>query len=574
LALEKSAFQNKNLDLKWNRSRRLGDIEWLAIAVSLFIVHAAFFRKLMFTGWCCDGAGYQEIARHITSHGMFSSEAFNDMRTYGYPLVLSLLGLVERVTSIPLTLLSTEFQAGIYLLAAWLLRNEIQRIDLRLGRWVFVVLCLNVFVLTYAAETLTESPTLSIILLLASCWLWSVRRFRSRRWALTALAGGVLAGFSVMVRPANLFLPVAWIAGQATLMMFRRVGPRPGERVRRVAVFVLTLTAIAAPSVPQLYNNIVFGHKATPLVAFDQGRDTIAWGVRHLKFVTGLPPVSNVDVPYINPYAIHTNSSSPLSWYRDNPAAGIKTIFWHSFALIDQDFIYPYVVDLSPSYRIPLALINHIGIGLAVYALWLWLKAARRPGKGRPILRINAPFTACYILGVFAVYCTVRVDARYGLPLILLAGALAVPAVRHLKQLPVRRLIVPAVAVAVYTTAAIAASGWMRSLAPLISGVPSRPALESFAVMKSPSPGTALPGSKVTFEWSAPADADHYWLDVGTTAGKGEIFASATKNTSQTVMGIPCDGRPIYVQLYTGLLGHWIFHRLYTYTAPTGCTAK
>ena len=96
---------------------------------------------------------------------------------------------------------------------------------------------------------------------------------------------------------------------------------------------------------------------------------------------------------------------------------------------------------------------------------------------------------------------------------------------------------------------------------------------QSAAVLQTPTPGSTLPAS-ATFTWNAVVGADQYWLDVGNTVAVGDIWAGAiATTTSQVVSGLPCDGRTIYVQLYTHLNGAWLTPQRYTYTAPTGCTA-
>ena len=471
---------------RWG-GRWLSDSEWLAVACALLIVHAAFFRRLIYFPSCpvCDAVLYQDLARHILDNGLFSAAAFCDFRTYGYPLFLSALGWLERFTSVPLSLLAMETQLGIYLLAGWLLRNEICRISWQAGRCLFVALCLNVFVLVYAAETMTESLSLTIAVLLAWCWLWSLRIFRSRKWMPAAITGGVLAGFAVMVRPANLSLLAAWVAGQAILVLSRRIGPHPGEAVRRSPVFALMLGAIAVPCIPQLYNNIVFGKAATPLVAHDLASFQINTGITSLKYITGRPPIPISQIYYVNPFAKAANidPGHPLRWYRENPASGFKTLSLHAFALLDQDFIFPYVVDLTPPYRIPLAVLNHVGIGLAAWALWLWIWHDPRFGAG-PILRITLPVIMLYIFGVFVICGAAVVEARFGLPLILLAAPLAGAAIRHFLRLPARRLVLPGATVAVYTAMAIGASGWMRSQSPAISNLEHRGSHPNLALFK------------------------------------------------------------------------------------------
>jgi predicted extracellular nuclease len=88
------------------------------------------------------------------------------------------------------------------------------------------------------------------------------------------------------------------------------------------------------------------------------------------------------------------------------------------------------------------------------------------------------------------------------------------------------------------------------------------------AVLTSPTPGTTLAGTTVTFGWSAGSTALEYWLDVGTTLGGTQIY-SAPQGTglSATVSGLPSGGVPVYVRLWSRLpkLG-WTYNE-YTYTA-------
>jgi len=77
----------------------------------------------------------------------------------------------------------------------------------------------------------------------------------------------------------------------------------------------------------------------------------------------------------------------------------------------------------------------------------------------------------------------------------------------------------------------------------------------TLANLTAPAPDNANPptlsGSTVTFSWSAVNGAAKYWLDVGNSAGQGDISAGALTETSKTVSNIPVDGRPIYIQLWT-----------------------
>jgi hypothetical protein len=90
----------------------------------------------------------------------------------------------------------------------------------------------------------------------------------------------------------------------------------------------------------------------------------------------------------------------------------------------------------------------------------------------------------------------------------------------------------------------------------------------SNATMTTPSPGSTLAGSTVTFSWTAGTGASAYWLDVGTVQGQGNISGSNVGLlTSKSVSGIPTNGSTIYVRLWTQIGGSWTDID-YVYTAP------
>ena len=87
-------------------------------------------------------------------------------------------------------------------------------------------------------------------------------------------------------------------------------------------------------------------------------------------------------------------------------------------------------------------------------------------------------------------------------------------------------------------------------------------------VMSTPTPGSTLTGSSVTFNWTAGAGASAYWVDVGSTAGGNNYSSSGNLGTAltTTVNGLPTDGSTIYVTLYSLIGGVWTA-KAYIYTA-------
>jgi hypothetical protein len=95
----------------------------------------------------------------------------------------------------------------------------------------------------------------------------------------------------------------------------------------------------------------------------------------------------------------------------------------------------------------------------------------------------------------------------------------------------------------------------------------------SLAVMTSPAKGSTLTGSTVTFQWSAGAGVSQYWLYVSDLApGEQDIYgATQGTNTSKTLTGLPSNGVPIYVRLWSEIGSAWSFLD-YSYTAASSLT--
>jgi hypothetical protein len=73
---------------------------------------------------------------------------------------------------------------------------------------------------------------------------------------------------------------------------------------------------------------------------------------------------------------------------------------------------------------------------------------------------------------------------------------------------------------------------------------------DSTAKIYSPAGGSSLTSSTVTFYWNSAVGAEHYWLDVGTVQGQGNIYAGDQGTaTFRTVSGIPTG--TIWVRLWT-----------------------
>ena len=88
------------------------------------------------------------------------------------------------------------------------------------------------------------------------------------------------------------------------------------------------------------------------------------------------------------------------------------------------------------------------------------------------------------------------------------------------------------------------------------------------AQITSPTPGSTLSSSSVTFNWSSGSGVSLYYLYVGTSPGGSNIFNNFVAAGTQSVGGIPTDGQPVNVRLWSLISGNWQFND-YTYTAAS-----
>ena len=89
------------------------------------------------------------------------------------------------------------------------------------------------------------------------------------------------------------------------------------------------------------------------------------------------------------------------------------------------------------------------------------------------------------------------------------------------------------------------------------------------AVMQTPSPGSKLSGSSVTFTWTAGTGATGYEITVGSTYGGSDIYLSGNLGgLTTTVNNLPVNGSTIYVTLISYVVGGQL-QNYYRYISAT-----
>jgi hypothetical protein len=90
---------------------------------------------------------------------------------------------------------------------------------------------------------------------------------------------------------------------------------------------------------------------------------------------------------------------------------------------------------------------------------------------------------------------------------------------------------------------------------------------KTVAALTSPTPGSTLAGSAVTFTWTPATGATTYALNLGSTVGGSDLYNSGhVTGTSVTATGLPANGEPIYAKLWAFVNNAWVTTN-YSYTA-------
>ena len=441
----------------------LNRYEWAGLLFGLLIAHLFMVRSAA-TPLAYDDYDYAMAGRSILEGGLFSKFYGSEVRTYGYPLFLSLVHGLSDAISLPLKWVAFEIQLSLYFLSAAFLRRELLHRHETLTRAVFCATAVNFYALLYTTEILTESLSASVLLIAAASWL---RLQRNPSHLMPFCLGSIAAAAAVMIRPANLFLLGSWIMACAIVLgpffLKRRAAM---SAFGRIAVFAAIACAIL---LPQWTNNVRNWQSNSPLVATDLQLLQQELGIRYLKYATALPPSPQPEVYYENPLLEGTtlNPAAPASWYAQHPFRGALTIGLHLFNMTDQDLLFTYASDLRPWFRVPHGLVNHGVVALGLLGLFVFWRNTARRGTRTEIESGTA--VALLILSNAAIYAMTAVEMRFGLTLLLVLFPSAAYGFAHFTAVKNDRTrLALAGAITTYVTAALLLSTWIRSQSPQI----------------------------------------------------------------------------------------------------------
>ncbi len=451
-------------------------IEALAL-LFLFLVAHAMFASFSNDPFYYDEREYVLAGRSIITGGLISKFSATDGRTYGYPLLLAggiaankLLRHFHIEASPRLLFFYAHLfiYIGLAIFARQWMRHRIGSTNA--STWVFVALCLNVFNIAYLPHALTETVSFSLLVVSLLLINDTIAAGRNPLSPVRFALAGLVSGYAVMVRPANIFLfplvipLVSWQLLRATL------------RVKLSSLLFALMLVLAC--LPQAAINRKFYHVTSILPAADLAGYQTSSGRQFIKYATSIDQRFEPKVFYFNPFRLHRKAS-----LLRNGINFLVTSALHVFNLFDQDLILPYNRTLTPWYHWWTTMISLAMVGLGSLGLSRMLLPAfkRKLGRGLPDLGKIAldryVLTAAIVLILYAgLYSQTAVECRFGLPMISLLSIFIPAGINRYRDFLKINAGAAVTVMAAYLVCCAALSGWVRAQAPLIQGQARAPA--------------------------------------------------------------------------------------------------
>jgi hypothetical protein len=373
-----------------------------------------------------DAWGYQFYAFRFRQYGIFHD--FGTIRTYGYPLFLYVLTYVSGFDGNRLSLVAGTVQFGLFLAATVWLASQVSHISRRLGLAILIGLLLNPLLVSLVTDALTEGLSVFLYVLLVAL-AFKFDGAKSGRTGILAL-GAMVAAATLMVRPANLAVVLAWHLAVAATIARHKVRT---ERGALAAAAVSSLIAAAAfVWGPQVTYNLISHGKASFLPVCELGGFQSAYSIIAWKYDTLVAGDAAGPWNYLNPlFRGHLNASSGWRWYLDHPIAGAATLAAHIFNAFSVTNLFTYIRDLNPPYSVLLRAVYWSLTVIGLLGVWRYARSVTRGGARyvEPTSGLAVTFLALSLLLVTALNSISAVEVRFN---VLPIGILSVVTIDRL----------------------------------------------------------------------------------------------------------------------------------------------
>jgi hypothetical protein len=399
--------------------------------ITVLLVSAAMAGMLLAshlqTPLVADAFVYQFYAIRAREWGLFDD--LGTLRAYGYPLFLSWLTWISGLDHLRLSIAAGVTQYALYLGGVLVLAYSL-RSNGRIGQAVVAGLLLNPWLLAQVTDSLTEAPTLILLVWIAALTLLAGRAGSPGRYGVFTFCAAALVAATVIVRPGSLVIALAWHMAMVLGLLLRK----SDHRWWTVHVLGVVVSGVIVWGPQAAYNYAVADRLAFPLIC-KLGDLQLSWGIRLWRYETLVGPEGAAPWYYPNPLFAERLPTGPAAfWYVQYASAGAVTVLAHLFNAFSIHYLFTYVRDLQPWYG---WLLKALSWAVAIAGVYQFIRLAlhywRRPERWRA----SAPeFPLLTFLGLGFVSSLVlvsvtAVEARFNLlPLALVSVAAAYVVIR------------------------------------------------------------------------------------------------------------------------------------------------
>ncbi|OBZ13445.1 hypothetical protein [Bacillus sp. FJAT-26390] len=383
-------------NIKINFSKR--EYSLLLIILFISLLQFSYFVSQNSVASYYDEIRYFEIGKNILSNGLFNIA--DDLRTYLYPLLISIFYIFTDGQSVTVKIIFSVFQYVIYVITIAMIAKASYKYHSN------KIVYFTVFALGMLNPYLIQSTTLFLTDVLATCLL-----IISLLYLLTSdlnkFTNGIVVSSllycAVLIRPSSaIFMLLFFLIG-----LYRFIYVKDFKPAKFTFVGLLLLLVF----LPQLYMNITKFNHFTPLIHLNLLEQQSVWATQHLKYSTVVIDGEHPALRYITPWAMDSNISM-MKLMSTNFIVFLAVFVSHIFGVIDWGYVDTYIRDLSVSSRIFPSILLYtqwfiIGLGI------LWIKLHRK----WTFMTISLLFSA---IGYTLFIATTAIESRFGYPIYLI----------------------------------------------------------------------------------------------------------------------------------------------------------
>lgn len=388
-----------------------------ALAAALLILRYAAYPS------AADSWSYLFYAFRFRMHGPLHD--FGTIRTYGYPLLLLPLTWLAGYEHARLSAIAGGVQYALYAVACLWLSAGLRAVSPRWALAALGGLLLGPLGLALVTDTLTEAPSLILAVLLAALAV-RLGTYTPGRTEALVVAGGALAGFALMVRPANLPLLLGWHAGILAALL---LAPHWAGHRRRLVLAALGGALLGAASwLPQALYALRAAGEASVLPLCRLGGFQATFGALVWKYDTLM--TGGGAGPWYTPnplFSGHLEAGEGWGWYLGNPLRGAATMLAHLLLSFDVPSPFVYLHDRQPWYRHATRALYWAATVIAAIRL---AQLAGRPGRtgairAQPVAILFLGLSCAAIMGINTI---AAVETRFNAVPLALATVIAAEA--------------------------------------------------------------------------------------------------------------------------------------------------